>query len=156
VTHHQRPLETKLLQLAVAVCGGAPVAAGLAGALFGPAMLDLSSNPGLDSHFRYMSGLLLAIGFAYWSTIPRIELASSRFGLLTLIVVCGGFFRAVGLLITGPSDPWMVGALVMELIITPALYLWQQRVARRARVRALTPWGAAAGVPAAENSPQDS
>ncbi len=151
--NQHRPLETKLLQVAVAVCGGAPVAAGLAGALFGPAMLDPSGGAGLDSHFRYMSGLLLAIGIAYWSTIPRIELAGSRFALLTLIVVCGGFFRAVGLLITGPSDPWMVGALIMELIITPALYLWQERVAKRARLKLLTPWGAAVGAGAPENLP---
>jgi hypothetical protein len=140
VTHH-RPLETKLLQLAVAVCGGAPVAAGLAGALFGPAMLDQAGGAGLDSHYRYLSGLLLAIGLAYWSAIPRIELAGSRFALLTLIVVCGGFFRALGLLVTGPSDPWMVAALAMELVITPALYLWQQRVARRARLMSVAPLG---------------
>lgn len=151
--NHHRPLETRLLQLAIAVCGGAPVAAGLAGALFGPAMLDQASNPGLDSHFRYMSGLLLAIGIAYWSTIPRIELAGSRFALLTLVVVCGGFFRAMGLLITGPGDPWMLAALVMELIVTPALYLWQGRVARQARVMALKPWGAAANASSPENMP---
>ena len=151
--HQHRTLETKLLQVAVAVCGGAPVAAGLAGALFGPAMLDPSGGAGLDSHFRYLSGVLLAIGLAYWSTIPRIELAGSRFALLTLIVVCGGFFRAIGLLITGPSDPWMVGALIMELLITPALYLWQGRIARKARLKSLTPWGAAASAEAPENLP---
>jgi hypothetical protein len=154
VTHHHRPLDTKLLQLAVAVCGGAPVAAGLAGALFGPAMLDQAGGAGLDSHYRYLSGLLLAIGLAYWSTIPRIELAGARFALLTLIVVCGGFFRALGLLATGPSDPWMVAALVMELVVTPLLYLWQGRVARRARLRSVAPWGAAATATSPENMPQ--
>ncbi|QUD86687.1 DUF4345 domain-containing protein [Phenylobacterium montanum] len=152
MTHH-RPLETKLLQLAVAVCGGAPVAAGLAGALFGPAMLDQAGGAGLDSHYRYLSGLLLAIGLAYWSTIPRIELAGSRFTLLTLIVVCGGFFRALGLLAAGPLDPWMVAALVMELIITPLLYLWQGRVARRARLASVAPWVAAATASNTENMP---
>ena len=151
--NQHRPLETQLLQVAVAVCGGVPVAAGLAGALWGPVMLASADGASLDSHFRYLSGLLLAIGLGYWSTIPRIELASSRFGLLTLIVVCGGFFRALGLLITGPSDPWMVSALVMELIVTPALYLWQGRVARRARLAAISPWGAAAGAASRENAP---
>ena len=136
---HKRPLESKLLQVAVAVAGGVPVAAGMAGALWGPSMLEPPGGASLDSHFRYLSGLLLAIGLGYWSTIPRIELAGARFGLLTLIVVCGGFFRALGLLVTGPTDPWMLGALVMELAVTPALYLWQGRVARRARLEAVRP-----------------
>lgn len=143
--NRNRPLETQLLQVAVAIAGGVPVAAGMAGALWGPAVLDPSPVASLDSHFRYLSGLLLAIGLAYWSVIPRIELAGSRFGLLTLIVVCGGFFRALGMLITGPSDPWMLTALTMELVVTPALYLWQGRVARRARLAAVAPELAPAG-----------
>jgi hypothetical protein len=147
-----RALETKLLQIAVAIAGGVPVAAGLAGALWGPAMLEPSGGASLDSHFRYLSGLLLAIGIGYWSTIPRIELAGGRFALLTLIVVCGGFFRAVGLLITGPSDPWMLCALGMELVVTPLLYLWQGRVARRARLQAISPWAGAPNGVGRENT----
>ncbi len=115
-------------------------------------MLEPSGGASLDSHFRYLSGLLLAIGLGYWSTIPRIELAGGRFALLTLIVVCGGFFRAVGLLITGPSDPWMLCALAMELIVTPALYLWQGRVARHARLQAVSPWAGAPAAASRENT----
>jgi len=129
-----RTLERNLLQIAVAVAGAVPVSAGVAGALWGPAMLNPGAGVDLDSHFRYLSGLLAAIGLLYWSTIPKIETMGGRFGLLTLIVVAGGFCRALGMLITGPTSAWMLAALGMELIVTPALYLWQGRVARKALV----------------------
>jgi len=129
-----RTLERNLLQIAVAVAGAVPVSAGVAGALWGPAMLNPGAGVDLDSHFRYLSGLLAAIGLLYWSTIPKIETMGGRFGLLTLIVVAGGFCRALGMLITGPTSAWMLAALGMELIVTPALYLWQSRVARKALV----------------------
>jgi hypothetical protein len=59
-------------------------------------------------------------------------------------------------LITGPTDPWMLGALVMELVVTPALYLWQGRVARRARLEAVRPrpLGAEAAKALAGDPPQ--
>jgi hypothetical protein len=51
---------------------------------------------------------------------------------LTLIVVTGGFARALGMLRFGPPGGAMRAALVMELIVTPLIYLWQGRVARLA------------------------
>lgn len=123
--------EKRLLQAAIAVFGLIPVGAGLAGVLLGPefaaaaAIADIS----LDSHFRYLSGLLLGIGFAFWSTIPAIERHAGRFRLLTLIVFIGGLARLWGLGDVGiPATP-MLGGLTMELIGTPLLCLWQARVA---------------------------
>ena len=72
------------------------VGAGLAGALLGPLLLRQMGDGALDSHFRYLSGLLLGIGLLFWSTIPNIERQGHRFGLLTTIVVVGGFCRALG------------------------------------------------------------
>ncbi len=46
----------------------------------------------LDSHFRYLSGLLLAIGIGFASTVPRIEAQGGRFWLLTGIVMVGGYW----------------------------------------------------------------
>jgi hypothetical protein len=86
----------------------------------------------LDSHFRYLSGLLLGIGIGYASTIPRIETHGGRFQLLTGIVVVGGVGRAVSLLTTGAPSPAMLAAVMMELIVTPGLAFWQHRVARKA------------------------
>ncbi len=132
-------LERTLLQVAVAVAGLVPVGAGVAGALWGSALLGAGGGGDLDSHFRYLSGLLAGIGVLYWTTIPRIEVMSGRFSLLTLIVVSGGLCRALGMLIVGPSSLGMLGALGMELVVTPALYLWQGRVARRTVMAALVP-----------------
>jgi hypothetical protein len=129
-------MEKRWLQIAVALGGLAPVGAGLSGALLGPAMLGQVGDGALDSHIRYLSGLLLGIGLAFWSTIPGIERQGARFGLLTLIVVVGGFCRALGMLIWGPPGPIMSLALIMELGVTPLLYLWRERVARLAGVDA--------------------
>ena len=125
--------ERRLLQIVVAVGSLVPIAAGVAGIVLGPAMVDAGAAPiPADSHFRYLSGLLLGIGIAFATTIPAIERRTARFRLLTTIVVIGGIGRLVSLLARGTPDKPMMFALVMELIVTPSLALWQNRVARRA------------------------
>jgi hypothetical protein len=90
-----------------------------------------AANLTLDSHLRYLSGLLLAIGFGFWSTIPRIEQQAARFRLLTAIVVLGGLGRLYGIAAEGlPPGPMLFG-LAMELGVTPLLCWWQGRVAAR-------------------------
>ncbi len=132
-------MERRFLQLTVAIAGLVPVAGGLAGVIWGPAMLGEPAQGPFDSHFRYLSGLLAAIGVAYWSAIPQIETEGAKFGLLTLIVVAGGFSRALGMLIAGPPGGVMSTALIMELVVTPALYLWQTRIERLATAVDLAP-----------------
>lgn len=124
--------ERRALQVAVALLSLVPVTAGLAGVLQGPAMVDESlGSASQDSHVRYLSGLLLAIGVAWWSVIPAIERHGARVCLLTALVVCGGLARLLSLAVVGmPSGP-MLGGLAMELVVTPAIALWQARVARR-------------------------
>jgi hypothetical protein len=100
--------------------------------VIGPAMVGSFFGAPLDSHFRYLSGLLLGVGLAYWSLVPGIERQGSRISMLTLIVVIGGFCRAMGMLTNGLPGPAMSAAVVMELVVTPAIYLWQTRVARLA------------------------
>jgi len=125
-TDHRRGL-----QIAVALAGCVPVSAGLAGILKGPDMAGpATASTSLDSHFSYLSGLLLGIGLAFWSAIPRIEQRTTLFRLLTAIIVIGGLARAYSLYRVGLPGLSMRLALVMELGITPALCLWQGRVAR--------------------------
>jgi len=124
--------QKRLLQIVIAIIGLIPVAAGMLGGLHGLAMLGYWGDAAVDSHFRYLSGLLLAIGVAYWTTIPDIERQGARISLLTLIVVTGGFFRAIGMLMDGSPGPAMTGALIVELVVAPVIYLWQLRVARDA------------------------
>jgi len=126
--------QARLLRVVVGIAGIVPVAAGLSGMIRGAAMLGGHSvaNLTLDSHLRYLSGLLLAIGLGFWSTIPAIEGQTARFRLLTALVVVGGVGRLLGILIEGlPPVPMLFG-LAMELGVTPLLCLWQGRVARGA------------------------
>jgi Domain of unknown function (DUF4345) len=122
--------EKRLLQTAIALFALIPIGAGLAGAWLGPSFTDAAAATiSLDSHFRYLSGLLLGIGLAYWSTIASIERHSPRFRLLTLIVFIGGLARLWGLTAAGMPSPPMLAGLAMELVVTPMLCLWQWRVA---------------------------
>jgi Domain of unknown function (DUF4345) len=127
------PGSKRLLQLAVAIGGLVPVGAGLAGILMGPGMVVEAAGPSLplDSHFRYLSGLLLAIGLGFWSTIRDIERQGGRFRLLTAVVVLGGLGRLWSLMAMGMPDAPMLFGLFMELGVTPLLALWQFRLAHR-------------------------
>ena len=123
--------ERKLLQQSVAIAATVPVAAGLYGVLFGQALTGDAVSISAESHFRFLSGLLLGIGLCFWSTLPAIEAKTNRFRILTLLVVIGGLGRLVGLGLTGLPSLFMIGGLIMELIVTPVLCLWQTRVANR-------------------------
>jgi hypothetical protein len=125
-------MEKRLLQIAVAAAGLVLVAEGMVGGLHGTLMFGDWGDVTLDSQFRYLSGVVLAVGVAYWSLIPNIEGQGERLSVVTLIVVTGGFFRALGLLAHGSPGMMMRFALVAELVGAPLLYLWQRRIARLA------------------------
>ncbi|MGH6796069.1 MAG: DUF4345 domain-containing protein [Methylocella sp.] len=120
----------RALQLAVAAGGFVPVGAGLAGMLKGPGMVDPRGGASIhvDSHYRYLSGLLLGVGLGFWTTIPNIEREVRRFRLLAAIVMLGGIGRLYSLLIVGMPDPSMLFGLIMELGVTPLLAFWQYRL----------------------------
>jgi hypothetical protein len=124
--------QVRTLQIAVAVLALVPIGAGLAGAVFGIGVFEPASMLGhdADSTGRYLSGLLLAIGLAFWATVPRIEVQGARFRLLTLLVFTGGLARLAGLILVGVPSPVMLGGLVMELLVTPGLALWRERLER--------------------------
>jgi hypothetical protein len=114
----------------VAVACAVPILGGGLGVLRGPAFLGVLASASTDSHFRYLSGLLLGIGFGFLSTVPRIETHAARFGLLASIVVVGGLARLLSLVVVGTPNSSMLLALAMELGVVPVLALWQRRVAR--------------------------
>jgi hypothetical protein len=132
----KRPVSAFRLQLQISVAVGAvvPLAAGAWGALGGLA----SADGEFVSHERYLSGLLLMIGIAFWSTIPGIERKTVVFRLLTVLVFGGGLCRLLGLVL-GDSLQWPVaGALAMELVVTPLLCLWQGSLAARCQLVAVS------------------
>lgn len=129
--------ERQALQRVVAVGAVLPVAAGLYGVLLGVNGLASGvESVSIDSHFRYLSGLLTGIGILFWTCVPGIEGKTRLFRFLTLVVVLGGLARLLGLYLTGLPSLTMLGALVVELVITPLLCLWQARIAARAGPRA--------------------
>ena len=124
-------MERKLLQAAIILLALVPIGAGAAGIIFGAGMVEMSAGgASADSHFRYLSGLLLGVGIGFWSCVPDIERRGPRIRIMTLIVVIGGLARLWSLLNAGvPLQPMQL-ALVMELVVTPAICLWQWRVER--------------------------
>ena len=123
--------QRRMLQQVVGLVAVVPVAIGLYGILFGQSMTGDAVSISAESHFRYLSGLLFGIGLCFWSTVPGIEHKTGRFRLLTLIVVVGGLARLAGLGMTGLPSIFMLGGLVLELVVTPFLCLWQTRIANK-------------------------
>ena len=124
-------VEKRLLQVAVGFGCLVPLSGGLLGIAHGAGLIGHGGDVNLDSHVRYLSGLLLGIGLGFASAIPDIEKHGARVTLLSGIVVIGGLARFYGVLADGWPAPSMVFALVMEMGVTPLLWLWQRRVARQ-------------------------
>ena len=123
--------EYRCFQAAIALAGIVPVAAGAAGVALGGGMMgDAAVSAGLDSHMRYLSGLLLAIGLLFWGMIPTIDRRGPMVRTLTFVVVVGGLGRLLGFVLRGLPDLGDTLAIVMELAVTPLLCLWQARIAR--------------------------
>jgi hypothetical protein len=116
--------QRNILRFLVALGAVVPVAGGLWGVLAGLGGVSAWSA----DHYRYLSGLLLAIGLGFWTTVPNIERRTQRFRLLTGLVVIGGLSRLLGVALGDPVTPAVAAALAMELVATPALCLWQAQI----------------------------
>jgi hypothetical protein len=128
----QKSTSRTLLQFAIAIGGCVPVTAGIYSIFLGKDMFGkITASVSLDSHLCYLSGLLLGIGVAFWNFIPKIEKRSKEMLLLTLIVVIGGLARLYDALFIEWPPLTMQLALVMELVVTPALCVWQRHVAKQ-------------------------
>jgi hypothetical protein len=128
--------ERHLLKLAVAVACLVPLAAGISGVVLGPGAIETDiagDHLNLESHFRYLSGLLLGIGIAFAASIPTIERRSELFTALTLMVVVGGLARLSAIVAYDMAAAPHAFALVMELGVVPLLFVWQKRVGRAFR-----------------------
>ena len=122
--------EYRAFQIAIGIAGLVPVGAGLAGVLAGAGMMGASAaSVGLDSHVRYLSGVLLGIGLIFWALIPTINRRKTVVRTLTLVVFVGGLGRLFGFFAQGLPDGGNTLAIVMELVVTPLLCAWQARFA---------------------------
>ena len=126
-------IEKRLLQAIVAVACLVPLITGGWSILRGPGFLG---HPpvvpvDLDSHFRYISGIFFAVGIAFASCVPRIEIKRARFRLLGALVIMGGLSRMMSLIAVGTPSKGHLLAFAMELGVVPLLMLWQAAFARR-------------------------
>lgn len=132
--------ERRLLQVATALACLVPLSMGLLSIFRSAAVLKGVAPPlpvDLDSHFRYLSGLLLGIGLVFAASIPTIERRGEVFRTLGAVILVGGLARLWSLLDAGVPGPGHRFGLVMELIVVPLIILWQARVAGRYRALSL-------------------
>ena len=87
----------------------------------------------LDSHFRYMSGIFFGVGIAFASCVPAIETKGARLRMLAGFVVLGGLARLVSVMQLGLPGSGHQFGLVMELVVTPLLAMWQAGLVSRLR-----------------------
>jgi hypothetical protein len=127
-------LERRLLQAAVALASLVPLSMGGSSILRSADVLKGMDPPfpiDLDSHYRYLSGLLLGIGLVFLFSIPRIERHRTIFLTLGAVILVGGLARLWSLVELGAPSRGHQFGLAMELIVVPLIVLWQGRIARR-------------------------
>ncbi len=124
-------LETRAFQAVVAVLAFVPVAAGLAGIVLGPRFLGVAEPwpVDLDSHVRFLSGVFLVVGLAWYACIPRIARKAGLFRLLAAMTIAGGVARFVSFGLHGAPSAGHLYGLVAELVLVPLLVIWQARIA---------------------------
>lgn len=126
--------EKRLLQIAILLSGAFSLGFATLSVIRGSDVLLRDNLPtfiNLDSHFRYLSGIFLSVLVALYSCVPGIERKGPRFRLLGALIICGGLARLAGMLAGEvPGQGHLIG-LGLELLVTPALLLWQARIARR-------------------------
>jgi hypothetical protein len=113
------------------LAAGVPIYGGLTGVVKGARAFGAWPGAAADSHMRYLSGLLLAIGLLYLSCAPTVERRATVVRTLTALVLAGGLARLAGVFLAGDPQS-MRWTLAMELGVAPALCLWQARIAARA------------------------
>jgi len=113
--------------LAIRVAALVPMLAGAAGAVGGTGFLGGAAGPAIDSHLRYLSGVLLGIGLLAWWCAAALPRRAPVLQALCAIVTLGGIARLAGLALAG-VPPWPhVLALGMELGVVPLLWLCVRR-----------------------------
>lgn len=122
--------ERRLLQVVVATLCLSPLGFGAFGILHPPAFGG-AAPIGIDSQFRYLSGIFLGLGIMAASCVPRIEAMTARFRWVVLLVVIGGVARLHGFVVAGAPEGAQFYAVFVELVLTPLVGLWQRRVAAR-------------------------
>ncbi|PCD04138.1 hypothetical protein COC42_07510 [Sphingomonas spermidinifaciens] len=121
------------LQAVVALASIVPLSVAAISLARGPVWMGQAAPVAtdLDSHFRYLSGIFLALGLGFASCIPGIERKGPRLRLLGALVIAGGLGRAWSFIQVGAPSAGHLGGLGIELGLVPIVLAWQAVLARR-------------------------
>ncbi|MEL6486828.1 MAG: DUF4345 domain-containing protein [Pseudomonadota bacterium] len=89
-------------------------------------------SPALDSQYRYMSGLYLAIGLGMLVVAWKAEKALSLAVILILAAFLGGVGRFISLNEVGMPNPGQYSGMYIELSM-PLLLVWLWALRRKAK-----------------------
>ena len=122
-----------MLQIAMGVLGVIPIVTALPEIYRGlPASFIAAGdeNAGRDSDYRYWAAIWVAMGAGLYLLLPRIESETLMSRTIMGGIIFGGLSRLFGAVQRKyPLKGRLRGALFIELVIIPALVVWQSLVA---------------------------
>lgn len=125
-------MERFFLQIATAFSALVLLGLGISGVMLGVQFLHGAGTITVDNYFRFLSGMVAAIGIVFLISVPHVERYRERFAILTFAIVVGGFAHLYSVSLHGIPSLGTLFGLFMELVYAPLLWLLQRRVARRA------------------------
>jgi len=125
-------MERFFLQVATAFSALVLLGIGLCGMILGVQFMHGVGTITVDNYFRLMSGVMAGMGIVLLCSIPHVERYRERFGIITLMVVLGGFSELYSVILHGIPSVGSLFGLFMTLVYAPLLWLLQRHVARPA------------------------
>ncbi|MEM1051721.1 MAG: DUF4345 domain-containing protein [Pseudomonadota bacterium] len=121
----------RALQVVIAILSLAPFGFGLTNLYVGAAryMPKEAVNAGIDSQFRFESGIYFSIALLLWWMIPRIERVTVPFRIVVLGIFIGALGRVLSYLQLGPAPGFAAFGMFFELSLI-LLLIWQAKVAK--------------------------
>lgn len=125
--------ERTALLTTIAALGILPVATGTMGMLLGPAGTPGGepTNASVDSEYRFANVFWTAAGVLLWWSLRKPEERAASTRLTLSLASAGALPRLLSIRRTGLPHPVFRGALLLELLIVPAVLAWHVRVIER-------------------------
>ncbi len=121
----------RAFQVFLVVFGVIDILISLLHIILGPAAIpgSIPVNATMDSEDRFYATLFLAYGIALVWCAKEVEKKSQLIYFLAATFFVGGLARLVSMAAVGLPDPFFIAMTGFELLIPPAMYLAQKRIA---------------------------